>query len=269
MSKIAALTMYDLPEIRAATDAWWAAVAKHLSSAGVEDVPAALSRDRLAHDLWRDPGLVLTQTCGYPLAHEQADHLTAITVPSYAAEGCGDGRYRSGFVVRSDDPAGTLADLRGRRAVANGANSQSGCNALRAAVAPLACAGRFFGEVQWSGGHRLSLAAVREGRADVAAIDGVTLALVGVHAAPEMHGVRVLSWSAEAPALPYATRRGAAPDRVARLRDGILAAVRDPNAAAAREALLLQGMDPIDDVAYTPIVAMREMAERLGYPVLA
>ena len=57
MSKIAALTMYDLPEIRAATDAWWAAVAKHLSSAGVEDVPAALSRDRLAHDLWRDPGL--------------------------------------------------------------------------------------------------------------------------------------------------------------------------------------------------------------------
>ncbi|NQW10245.1 MAG: PhnD/SsuA/transferrin family substrate-binding protein [Alphaproteobacteria bacterium] len=269
MTKIASLTMYDLPEVQAATDAWWMVIATHLSAAGVRDVPSVLTRGRSVHELWRDPGLLLTQTCGYPLTHEHADDLTAVAVPSYAAEGCGDGTYRSGFVVRSGDPATTLADLRGRRVAANGADSQSGCSALRAAVAPLARAGRFFGEVQWSGGHRFSLAAVREGRADVAAIDGVTLALIGAHAPAEMHGVRILDWSAEAPALPYATRRGTTSDLIDRLRDGVLAAARDPGAATVRDTLLLRGMDVIDDAAYTAIVTMRETAERLGYPVLA
>lgn len=269
MTSIAALTMYDLPEVRPATDAWWTSIAAHLRAAGIEDVPLALARDRPAHDLWRDPGLLLTQTCGYPLSHEYKDDLTAIAVPSYAAQGCRDGTYRSAFVVRSDDPVDTLRDLRGRRAAANGPDSQSGCNALRAAVAPLARSGRFFADVQWSGGHRLSLSAVREGRADVAAIDGVTLALIGAHAPAEMQGVRVLGWSAETPALPYATRRALPPAVVARIRDGLLAAANDPDAASARDTLLLRRMGSIGDAAYHVMVEMREAAERLGYRTLA
>ncbi len=269
MNAVAALAMYDLPELRAATDSWWSAIARALRAEGFGDVPATLDRTRPVHAIWRDPELLLTQTCGYPLMHGFADALTAVAVPTYAAEGCAAGRYRSAFVVRDDDPATGIADLRGRRAAANGPDSQSGCNVLRAAVAPLAEAGRFFAEVVWSGAHRASVAAVRTGAADIAAIDAVTFALLRRYAPAETDGLRVLGWSAEAPALPYAARREVGADTRARMTAALLNAVGDPDAAAARTALLLSAMTPIDDDAYAPIPEMRRTAERLGYPELA
>lgn len=269
MTGVAALGMYDLPEVRSATDAWWTVVAECLRDAGLDGVPARLDRGRPPSDVWRDPALLLTQTCGYPLTHGFAGALTAVAVPSYAAEGCTPGRYRSAFVVRADDPAKDLADLRGRRAAANEPDSQSGCNALRAAVAPLAAGARFFAAVAWTGAHRVSLAAVRDGTADVAAIDAVTFALLARHAPAETEGLRVLAWSAAAPALPYATRRGIAPEQRQRLVSGLLAAAAHPDAAAPCRTLLLTGMAPVDDAAYLPIPAMRHAAERLGYPDLA
>lgn len=269
MTGVAALAMYDLPELRAATDAWWATVVRALRAEGLADVPDGLDRSRPVHAIWRDPALVLTQTCGYPLRHEFAGTLTAIAAPSYAAEGCGSGRYRSAFVVRDDDPAADLAGLRGRRAAANGPDSQSGCNVLRAAVAPLAEDGRFFSGVVWAGAHRQSVAAVRTGEADVAAVDAVTFALLCRHAPAETAGLRVLGWSAEAPALPYAARRGIDTNTRARLTAGLLRAAADPDGTEARSALLLEAVSPTDDAAYDSIPAMRREAERLGYPELA
>lgn len=269
MTGLASLGMYDLPEIRSATDAWWVTIARCLRAEGVADVPAGLDRSRPVTALWRDPGLLLTQTCGYPLTHGFADALTALAVPSYTAEGCTPGHYRSAFIVRADDPAAGLADLRGRRAAANEPGSQSGCNALRAAVAPLAGGARFFAGVAWTGAHRASLAAVRAGSADIAAIDAVTLALIGCHAPAEVETLRVLAWSMAAPALPYATRRGVSPELRQRLSAGLLAAAAHPAAAAARTELLLTGMTAADDAAYRPIPEMRRAAERLGYPDLA
>jgi hypothetical protein len=49
----------------------------------------------------------------------------------YAAPGCEGFHYRSFLVVREEDRHLTLADFRGRRAVCNSADSQSGYNALR------------------------------------------------------------------------------------------------------------------------------------------
>lgn len=269
MSDTAALAMYDLPELRSATDSWWSAIARALRAEGFRDVPTALDRSRPVQAVWRDPALLLTQTCGYPLTHDFANTLTAVAVPTYAAEGCAAGRYRSAFVVRDDDPATALIDLRGRRAAANGPDSQSGCNVLRAAAAPLAEAGRFFAEVVWSGAHRASVAAVRTGTADVAAIDAVTFALLRRYAPAETDGLRVLGWSAEAHALPYATRRGVDADTRSRITTALLNAAGDPDVTAARDELLLAAMTPIDDGAYAPIPEMRRTAERLGYPELA
>jgi ABC-type phosphate/phosphonate transport system substrate-binding protein len=261
--------MYDLPELRAATDQWWATLARGLSKAGVTDVPRDLARDMDRETVWRAPDLLLTQTCGYPLTHAFDGILSALAAPDYNAEGCGGGRYRSAFVVRKDDPARTLEDLRGRHVAANSADSQSGCNCLRAAIAPLAKGGQFFSEVVWTGGHRDSLAAVTSGRADIAALDGVTFALIGQVAPSEVADVRVLAWSAEAPALPYVTRRSADDDLRRRLQDGLANAVADPNGADARAVLRIKGLIPVTDAEYRPIVAMRVAAEHAGYAVLA
>ena len=103
MTGIAALPMYDLPELRAATDSWWQVIARALRAEGVPDVPAALERAQPVSAVWRNPLLVLSQTCGYPLTHDYSASLTAIAVPSYTAEGCTPGRYRSAFLVRADE----------------------------------------------------------------------------------------------------------------------------------------------------------------------
>ncbi len=269
MIPIASLPMYDLPEVRHATDSWWQSIRRHLKAVGIAESPASLTPETPNDRVWRSPDLLLTQTCGYPLTHAYSDCLSAIAVPDYAAPGCGMGRYRSAFVVRGDDPSTRLEDYRGRTAAANGPDSQSGCNVLRAAVAPLAEAGHFFARVNWTGSHRASIAAVRDGSAAIAAIDGVTLALLNRYASVETDGLRILGWSAEAPALPYATRKALSADDRQRLRDALMAAAVDPDADAAREALLIAGMSAVSDDAYNAIPAMRRTAETLGYPNLA
>ena len=186
-----------------------------------------------------------------------------------AATGCDGPLYSSAVVVRADDPARIVADLHGRHATYNGPDSQSGYNTLRALVAPLARDGRFFGRVTRSGAHRLGLAAVREGRAGCAAVDAVTLALIGRQAPAEADGIRVLAWTAPAPGLPYVTAIARDDGMVARIRQAVLAAAEDDDAADARAALLLSGFATPDRAAYATIDAMETAAQAAGYPVLA
>ena len=58
-----------------------------------------------------------------------------VGTPIYSAPGFEQAHYRSLVVVRSDDEAQSLADLRGKRAAYNSTDSQSGYNTVRAAVA--------------------------------------------------------------------------------------------------------------------------------------
>ena len=63
---IAALQMYDWPEVQGRTDAFWIRVRAGLEEAGI-DAPVALSRPEDLHSPWTRPDLVLGQTCGLPL----------------------------------------------------------------------------------------------------------------------------------------------------------------------------------------------------------
>src|SRR3546814_17315154 len=96
--------------------------------------------------LWTAPDLLFSQTCGYPLTHALAGRVTLVATPIYDCPGCDGGRYRSEILVRADDAAGQLADLKGRRAAVNAAASQSGCHALRHAAMDPADEGPFFGK---------------------------------------------------------------------------------------------------------------------------
>lgn len=269
MPAFASLLAYDMPALRPATDAWWDGLAGHLRRAGLDDVPTALTRSDRFEAGWRDPDLLLAQSCGYPLMLHYADSLRPLVTPHYACDGCRGARYRSAIIVRADDAAATLADLRGRRAAINGWASHSGMNALRHSVAPHAHAGRFFSAVIVTGGHRGSVAAVRDGRADGAAIDGVTWALLGTETPDPRAGTRRLAWTVDAPALPYVTSTATGDDRAARLRAGILAALTDPALAATRATLLIAGGEACDLDRYAEMPALEQAAVAAGYPVLA
>lgn len=261
--------MYDLPELRAATDALWAGFARAFRAEGLQDVPETLTRGGDVMALWTAPDLFFSQTCGYPLTHALAGQVTLVATPVYDLPDCAPGHYRSEILVRAGDPAARLADLRGRRAAANGSDSQSGYSALRHAVRDLAEDGRFFGSVAFTGSHRAAMQAVARGEADVCAVDIVTYRLLQRVDAELTGALRVLAGSAEAPALPYIARRGLAAEDLQRLRAGLARAVGDPALVEVRQALLLAGVVVLPLSAYDRIGEMESAARAAGYPELA
>lgn len=55
---------------------------------GIADAPERLNRRMSRARLWRAPGLVFGQTCGFPLTHGYAASLELVATPCYAAAGC-------------------------------------------------------------------------------------------------------------------------------------------------------------------------------------
>ena len=261
--RVAALPMYDFEELRPATDALWSAIAARLTARGV-DTPGELTRGLPLHELWTDPCLLLAQSCGYPLVTSLKDRVILVATPCYRAEGCEGAAYRSAIVVRSDDPAGTLADLRGRRAAVNDAASNSGMNLLRHAIVPFAAGKRFFGGIVWTGAHAASLRMVAEGGADVAAIDCVTWAYLQDLRSSAVRGLRVLGWTAATPGLPLVTSVHTDPATLDALRAALHDVTRDPSLAPVRATLRLAGFAVLPPGAYDAVLELERLADRAG-----
>ncbi len=264
-----ALQMYDLPELKWATDALAAQLLINFRRAGFIEVPYSLDRDGDYKAQWSEPDLLFAQTCGYPFVSFLRGQVRYVATPSYSAPHCVGFRYCSLLLVRADDPARALADLRGRRAAINRSYSQSGYNVLRHAVAPLARGGRFFSEVVETGGHGASAAAVLEDRADIAALDAVSFALFAKYRPDSVAGLRVIGRSATAPNLPFITRGAASDEEVERLRLALAETFADRALAEARDALLLTGVTVLPEESYEAILGMEAAAAAQGYPSVA
>jgi len=213
---VAALPMYDWPEARDATDAFWAAVRDGLRARGIA-APDALSRELGLMQGWTHPRLVLGQTCGLPLVSVLAGRVEVVGAEDRALPGCPPGWYRSAVVVRADDPRGELGEFRGAVLAVNGFDSQSGWGSILHHAAPLAEGGRFFGRVRVTGAHVRSVDRVAAGVADIAAIDLLTWGHCLRHR-PTAGRLRVLMLTDPTPGLPYIAAPGTA---VAALRSAL------------------------------------------------
>ena len=135
------------------------------------------------------------QRLDHPNVAKYYDSGTHGGLPYYAVEyveGTDGAYYRSALIVRADDPAAELADLRGRRAAYNSGHSQSGYNSFREIVSRLADNGRFFSETLRTGSHAQSMRAVIADKADIAAIDPVSLALESEEI---RKAIKVIGWT--------------------------------------------------------------------------
>lgn len=265
----ASLAMYDMPEFGAARRDWWRGLARAMRAEGLADVPEQLDgvTDLYAH--WTGADLLFSQTCGYPLTHALAGKVTVVATPGYSCEGCSGTNYSSMVLVRDDDPAKGPSDLRGRPAVINSIDSQSGFSALRSVIAPLAEEGCFFSAVGVSGAHAASMQWVKEQKADVCAVDAVTFALAARYRPALTEGLRVLAHSPEAPSLPYITAGGSGEERLKRLRSALFQTMESPDLASAREALLMTGCEVLPANAYDRILELENQAIALGYAEVA
>lgn len=269
MTRKAALAMYDPPELRAANDALWAAIAGRLRDRGVADAPHRLSRDEPYDATWRDPDLLLAQTCGYPLATALLGQVQVVATPRYAAPGCEGADYRSAVVVREGAAVEALSDLHGERCAINDLQSNSGMNLLRAAIAPLAGGAPFFRSVAVTGSHAESVRAVANGEADVAAIDCVTWALLQRHRRDLTDGLRVLAWTGANPGLPLITGAATSPRELGALRRALEEVAEDPALRPVLDALLIDGFSVLAADSYRAPAQLAVFAAGLGYAQLA
>jgi ABC-type phosphate/phosphonate transport system substrate-binding protein len=265
---LASLGMYDFPWTADANDALWAAIAERLRAIGVA-APRGLTRGAELHDLWRDPGLIFGQTCGYPYVTELRGKTALVATPVYDFPGC-DGATTCSFIVaRKGAERRALADFAGTRAAINAYDSNSGTNVFRAAIAPFAGGRRFFSEALVTGAHQASLAAVGEGAADIAAIDCVSFALLQ-RGRPELTArVEVIGRTPSSPGLPFVMSAALAEQHLEAARAALFAAIGDPALAEARATLGLAGAEILDDSDYERIAQLEQGAVALGYPELA
>lgn len=223
-----------------------------------------------AHDeaLLRDPRLIFGHTCGYPLMTRFRGALSPFCVPVFDVPGTDGKGYRSYFVAPANSTIESLQQSRGSIVAINGPDSNSGMNVLRHALARLGVQPGFFADVLLSGGHLNSLRAVAENRAQLAAIDCVSLQLIAdLH--PDLRAaVRVIGDSETTCGLPLVMPTGRySPDRARSLLAALNRAL-DELSPAMRRRLHLSAFEAADIEDYRRILELENFAIERGYPQL-
>ncbi|UVK36465.1 PhnD/SsuA/transferrin family substrate-binding protein [Mesorhizobium sp. AR10] len=260
---VAALPMYDWPEVRDEVDAQWARLRDAFRQKGIDAPqtivrrngelppvpggihdaagaliapdPATLPPNELDyHKLWLQPALLFAQTCWGPMELGLSRHVQVIGQPSYDAFEGGQGElYSSALVMRGDggssvesaddgSPLIPLDLIRGRRFTFNDPGSMSGLIGLTRDLEAMGQSLDIFASRSESGGHRASIVAIAEGRADVAAIDCESWALAQ-RFEPAAQKVAVVGWTARRKGLPFITARTTPEKTVAAMREAIAA----------------------------------------------
>ena len=265
---IAALPMYDWPEVRGEVDAQWALLRDAFRQKGIDapqtivhrngDLPAVPGGIRDAegkliapdpailppddldyHKLWLHPALLFAQTCWGPMELGLSSHVQVVGQPSYDAYEGGQGElYSSALVMRTGEgpevrspadgmPLLPLDLIRGKRFTFNGTDSMSGIIGL---TRDLQAAGEsldIFSSRSASGGHRPSIVAVAEGRADVAAIDCESWALAQ-RFEPAARKVAIVGWTARRKGLPFITAATTPEKTVRAMREALAGLAEQP-----------------------------------------
>ena len=173
------MPMYCLPEMADANAAFWMELQQRLCARGVDTAGIKLESDESSVPEGIGRGTFFTQICGYPLFKHYRDQGIILATPHYAAPGCVGSTHRAFFMVRVDDPAERLEDLRGRIFGCNSLLSNSGMNLPRLSLARIAHSKPFFSSVIMTGGHVASLQRLGDRSIDVCSIDSVTWGFFG------------------------------------------------------------------------------------------
>jgi hypothetical protein len=265
-TNFACLPMYWFPETVEVHQSLWQAIAEELDTLGYTDIPERLTPPPEHYkDMWQ-PGLLLGQTCGYPLVtdlaakHPYKSLFKLIATPVY------DTPYTSGAWCRSvvlvHKSINSIEDVRGGRCVFNERNSQSGYNALRHFLLRQLGPGKHFSEVIESGAHKGSITALNDGRADICAVDCVSYSLLRDYYPQLFTQLRVLATTEAYPGLPLiSTHRQATALRLA-----ISNAMKRAYLMPVLNVLRWRAIEYLPIDVYDRVLAMEHDSMRNGYP---
>jgi ABC-type phosphate/phosphonate transport system substrate-binding protein len=212
---IASLPMYITPLTAAGYARLWDLIRDSLRRSGV-NAPDSLSEfipDLMAH--WRDPDLLLSQTCGLPYRAALKDDVSLVGTLDFGLPGCPPGLYNSVVITRDDFAIDGVTDLTGHPFAYNDALSQSGWAALALTMPAV-----LTGPKRWTGSHQASARAVQGGVADFATIDAQTWRQL--EDTGETDGLRVVARTEPVAGLPLITGQ---PHLVPVLQEAVRAAI--------------------------------------------
>ena len=236
-----------------------------LDASGQQEIELRFDSDQ---SLLRDPGLFLGHTCGYPLMKHLKDQVTPFCVPVFDVPGSDGKLYSSRFIVAANSTIEALGECRGKIAAMNAADSNSGMNVLRYAIAKYNPSAAFFSRVVQTGGHLHSLEAVVDGTADVAAIDCVSFQLIQDHWPELVDQVRSIGFSVKTCGLPFVLPKSSIRDAdLGLLVDNLNQALANTS-ETIRNRLHLLRFEPVVLEDYQSIVDLETFAIDSGYPHL-
>lgn len=220
----AALPMYDWPEVRDETRAFWQGIRARVP--GLPDLSHPVEMEDLLA-IWRDRRTVMTECCWGTVDIGMCTAQQILAQRNYDGVYGGEGIfYRSALIMRQGVPAapgpgavmpqGIAGGIENLRWAANQPDSRSGWLGISQDAALSA------ERVLWTGAHRVSIRAVAEGQADIAAIDCLSWQLAQAYE-PAAQGLVVVGWTAPRPGIFFTTGLDSPPELVAALRDALLA----------------------------------------------
>ena len=205
----------------------------------------------------RDGSVDLAFLCGLPyvrLSRERPGMLHPLAAPVLDEPRYADRPvYFSDVIVRTDSPARSFGDLRGRRWAYNDRDSLSGCLLVRYHLLQMGETEAFFRSVTFSGRHQESIRQVVSGEVDASAIDSQVLGVECLHNPDLARQFRVIAVLGPS-TIPPVIATGTVPQEIQALAGNAICALgRD---AAGRDALasgLIRRFTPIEDRAYDDI----------------
>ena len=195
--------------------------------------------------------LLLGQTCGWPLVADLAGKVRLVGTFDCDVDGAIDGTYCSLLVSNRNETVADILRRPGLRVVANSADSLSGWISL------LSVGQCSRGEARRrrvvTGAHAVSVVALRERRADLAAIDSVTWTHL------DHTGLSVVGQGPRIPCLPLVTAGSSSDTVVAELRRALAATVSDPEMTSSLAALRIRGFLDRELDAYEGVLALAQV----------
>ena len=158
---LALMPLYDWPELHHLTDAVWDCVRQAAREEGL-DLPVGLDHRPQRVSAWMNDGVVFSQLCGSPWYRSHRHHARYLATSNFDLTDNLDGQYYSKIIVANDSPLHALDGLEQATFAFNDPDSQSGVHCLR----PLLDIEPSLNRGVESGGHRFSIEAVADGRAD-------------------------------------------------------------------------------------------------------
>jgi len=209
-----------------------------------------------------DPFADGTADLGWICSTSFVDLATRATEPSVRLAGvawvpedprsAGKPEYFGDVVVPEDSEIGSFEDLAGQSIGCNDEVSLSGHYAFRIAAHERGADPDTFADMQFTGGHHMSLDQVVAGELDAAVVDSVVRTNRSA-SDPAVAALRVVERLGPWPVQPLVARSDLAEEVVADVRDALLASSNEPEMQAELQAASLIGFVPVGPDHYLPI----------------